>query len=59
MRSILQRKIVLYAACSHPELKVVQGNNFSWFGRPQDTTPSSIDFFPGIKKMTVINNYLI
>jgi hypothetical protein len=32
----------------HPDVHVVQGVTFGWFGFPEDTTPSSRDVVPGL-----------
>ena len=35
---------------NNPQVDLVQGANLSWFGFPEDTTPSSRDFLPGLGK---------
>lgn len=50
VRSAFQRQMVLKVYCNDTELRVVQADNFSWFGKPLDTTPSSSNFVPGLKQ---------
>eukprot|EP00210_Caulerpa_lentillifera_P007372 g7046.t1 len=56
IRSAFQRQIVLKVHCNETELRVVQADNFSWFGRPLDTTPSSSNFVPGLKRPDLATN---
>ena len=46
--SLAQQEIVLGLGLHHPSVHLVQGHNLSWFGYPQDTSPSSRDFAPGL-----------
>lgn len=50
IRSVLRRELVLNLHCNELEAKLVQADNYSWFGRPVDTSPPSSDFIPGWNK---------
>ena len=39
---------VIKVHCLDPHVTLVQTKTFSWFGFPDDTTPSSRDFLPGL-----------
>lgn len=41
LKSILHARLMLGAVCEGAELHVRQADNFSWFGFPDDTVPSS------------------
>ena len=49
-QSLWRREIVMNMQCNRAEAKLVQADNYSWFGRPVDTSPSSSDFVPGLHK---------
>ena len=36
---------------AHPQVDLVQGSNFSWFGYPDDTQPSARNFLPGLSSL--------
>lgn len=46
LRSVLQRRVVLDADISSLFASVRQADNYSWFGFPDDTEPSSRELFP-------------
>lgn len=48
VRSVMRSEIVMNIHCNEAEAKVIQADNYSWFGRPVDTTPPSTDFVPGL-----------
>ena len=48
-QSLLQQRLVLAARARGAELHAVQADNYSWFGYPDDTTPSARDFLPGLR----------
>lgn len=35
------------------QVKLMQADNFAWFGFPDDTEPSSRDFVPGLKLVSI------
>ena len=50
LRSIWRKELVMQIHCQNAEAKLVQADNYSWFGRPVDTSPPSSDFVPGLHK---------
>jgi hypothetical protein len=48
--SLARARLVLTLAASGAEVDLRQADNFSWFGFPDDTAPSSRDFAPGLPK---------
>jgi hypothetical protein len=48
LASLAYRQLVLGLHINGPEVTIVQGEGFSWAGYPDDTTPSSRDFLPGL-----------
>ncbi|KAK9840821.1 hypothetical protein WJX81_007219 [Elliptochloris bilobata] len=46
--SLLQRRVVLRLHAPNAQVKLVQADNFAWFGFPDDTEPSSREFVPGL-----------
>ena len=49
-QSLSQRRVVLTARAKEAELHAVQADNYSWFGYPDDTVPSSRNFLPGLRR---------
>ena len=50
LASLLQRAVVLRVELEGARGELVQCDNFSWFGFPDDTEPSCRDFLPGLDK---------
>lgn len=48
LASIIYKQAVLALSIDMPEVTCVQGDGFSVLGYPDDTTPSSRDFLPGL-----------
>lgn len=48
-RSIVRGRIVLAFKASNAQVHLHQADNFSWFGYPDDTEPSSRSFVPGLE----------
>lgn len=48
LQSLLRGRIVLALKASGAEVHLKQASNFSWFGYPDDTSPSARNFLPGI-----------
>lgn len=51
LQSLIQRQLILKLAAQGVTADVAQQHNFSWFGFPQDTDPSSRDYLPGLHKV--------
>lgn len=52
-RSIVQREVVVTLALRGVQADLVQCHNLSWFGYPDDTSPSARDFLPEIGRAHV------
>ena len=50
LQSILRRRIVLTVKATGAEVHLKQGSNYSWFGFPDDTVPTSRNFLPGLEE---------
>lgn len=50
VQSLLQRRVVLTVRAHQARVELVQGPNYSWFGYPEDTTPSARNFLPGASR---------
>jgi len=50
IQSIFRGRLVLTVKVGGAEVHLKQADNFSWFGFPDDTTPSSRDFVPGLNE---------
>ncbi|KAL4547159.1 hypothetical protein Ndes2526B_g07937 [Nannochloris sp. 'desiccata'] len=50
IQSICRGRLVLTMKVGGAEVHLKQADNFSWFGFPDDTTPSSRDFVPGLNE---------
>jgi len=50
IQSIFRGRLVLTVRVGGAEVHLKQADNFSWFGFPDDTTPSSRDFVPGLNE---------
>jgi hypothetical protein len=48
LKSLVRGKLVLTLDGKDAEVHLHQGGNYSWFGYPEDTEPSSRDFVPGL-----------
>ena len=48
LKSLWQRRLMLKCLLLDAHATVVQQPNFSWFGYPDDTTPTSRNFAPGL-----------
>jgi uncharacterized membrane protein YgcG len=48
LRSLARGRIVLALRASGGEVHLRQADNFSWFGFPDDTSPSARNFLPGL-----------
>lgn len=48
LQSILRGRLVVSLRASGAEINLQQADNFSWFGFPDDTSPSSRNFVPGL-----------
>lgn len=57
LQSALRHELVMNMQCNDAEAKLVQADNYSWFGRPVDTTPSSSDFVPGLHKEVTLSDF--
>lgn len=49
LRSLTLGRLVLTADGRNADVHLKQADNFSWFGYPEDTFPSSRNFLPGLK----------
>ncbi|CAL8466123.1 g5659 [Coccomyxa elongata] len=50
VQSLVQGKLVLQLHADAAKVSLVQADNFSWFGYPDDTELSARNFFPGLAK---------
>lgn len=49
LQSILRQRIVLTVKATGAEVHLKQADNYSWFGFPDDTMPTSRNFLPGLE----------
>ncbi|KAK9804274.1 hypothetical protein WJX72_004315 [[Myrmecia] bisecta] len=48
VKSLAQRRVVLRLHAPQAQVTLVQNNNFSWFGYPDDTQPTARNVVPGL-----------
>lgn len=56
LKSLARGKLVLTLDGKDAEVHLHQGNNYSWFGYPEDTEPSARDFLPGLTEQNEKKN---